>query len=448
MSNTSAATKIVPNQPESANENHWVEDEFLGLGDLSMVRKEIFHNQSHQIASEIEEYMRDNRWEDILSLFYPVETKLPDLAAAGMDLEVRYKLGFALGQVKKFDEAISELTICVQRDPENFHYHGSLAYTAYNSLYAAKNREITLTGNMKSQRMELAHRHFQKAQLLRPDGVSNFYREGMLYKQLENKTEKALPLFKTAVRNWESLDEGQQKERHQERKNYIKSLYQLAGILVQAGNPRESLRLIQLCLSEDEQTNYLSILFKYFALGKVNFHLNQLPEARDALIFAAKCTNEINGDFVYELLARTYLAMENPTKAWEIIDRVPLKVRRAYYRWTEADILCTMKEFNRARSVLLQTLERDKRSCHKTLIRLVRIEYLRGNYQQAFDYATKAVQFFMENWGKPLDDGLFWQAVCQLRLGTKQEALRLANELKLLNPRYEKLDKLFQALKK
>ncbi|MGD9972640.1 MAG: hypothetical protein AB7S77_06230 [Desulfatirhabdiaceae bacterium] len=446
MSASAAAVKIREPHADTPPVCDLVEDEFIGLADLNTVTTEVFHNQSRQVLFEIEEYVRENRWEDILALFYPVDTKLPDLAAKGMDVEIRSKLGFALGHLRRFDDALAELTICATRDPENFSHHASLAYTAYNSLYSAKNREIVLAGNQKSQRIDLAHRHFRKARILRPDNITNYYREGMLFKQLEGKPDQALPLFKSAVKNWEVLDDARKQQRHQEHKNYIKSLYQLAGILVEMGNVRESLRLIKTCLTEDEKSNHLSLVFKYFALGKVHFHLNQLADARDALLFAVKCTNEMNGDFVYELLARTYLGMDNPGRAWDIIDKVPLKVRRPYYRWTE-DILCAMKEFNRARSVLLQALERDNRSRHKSLIRLVRIEYIHGNYQKASDYALASVKFYLDNWNKPFDEGLFWQAACQLRLGHPKAALVLAEELKSLNPRYPKLDRLMEAVR-
>ena len=140
--------------------------------------------------------------------------------------------------------------------------------------------------------------------------------------------------------------------------------------------------------------------------------------------------------------------MDNLSRAWEMIDKVPVKARRPYYRWTEADILCAMKDFNRARTVLFQCQERDNRSRHKALIRLVRIEYINGNYQAALGHAEAASRFFQEKWGKPFDDGLFWQSVSQLRMGKLKEARVLAASLKSHHPRYEKLGKLFAALDK
>jgi tetratricopeptide (TPR) repeat protein len=423
-------------------------DEFIAFEDLNTVKAEVLQTYCRQVVSEIGELQRESRWEDILSLFYPLESKLSDLVEKKLDTEIRSHLGFTLGQIKRFDDAIKELSLCVERDPENFGYHSSLAYTAYNSLYAAKSREIFLAGNIKARRIELAHKHFRIAQLLRPDGITNFYREGMMFKQIENKADRALPLFKSAVANWEALEPARQEERHQERKNYIKALYQLASTLLAIGNAKAALPLIRKCLAEDEKSNHQSLLFKYFALGKVHFHLNQLAEARDALVFAAKCSGEQQSDFVQELLARTYLAMDNPGRAWEVIEAIPVKARKPYYRWTEADILCAMKEFNRARAVLLQCQERDNRGRHKALIRLAKIEYLTEHFDQAAEYGARAVKFFQDNWSNPYDAGLFWQAAGLLRLGKTDEARSIAGILRDHNPRYPKLDKLFAALDK
>ena len=423
-----------------------IDDEFLRFEDFKKGHPETLKQRGRGILLEMESCIRENRWDDIVALGHPLSEKLPDLVGTEMEGEVRSRVAFAFNQLKRFDDALAELAICIEREPENFLFHSSLAYTAYNSLYAAKNREIFLAGPLKAQRIELAHRHFRKAQLLRPDGVTNFYREGMLFKQIEGKGQQALPLLQTAVSNWEALDAKAREERHQERKNYIKALYQLASVLLERGNARKSLELIQRCLKEDEATNHITLAFKYFALGKIRYHLREFGEARDALVFAATNMNEMSGDFIYELLARVYLEMNNPSKALETIEKVPPKLRRPFVRWTEADIHCALKAFDRARSILIHCQERDKRSRHKSLIRLVRIEYLHGKYQKAYEYAEAAVRFFQENWGKPLDEGLFWQAACRLRMGDIAAAKGLANQLQHCNSKHPKLAKLMQAI--
>lgn len=422
-----------------------VGDEFLGLEGLDGIMRAAAERTLQRCLSEIEEMARGNRWEDIVSLFFPVEEKVPELVAEGLDTELRLKVAFALGQLKRFDDAIQVLLICAERDPENFSVHSSLGYTAYNSLYAAKNRELFLSGKARQDRLELAHRHLRKAQELRPDGVTNYYREGMLFKQIEGKADAAVPLFEKAVSSWDGLGKEEKERRRQERKNFVKSLYNLAGALLQTGDARRAKDALDRSLSEDRESNYVSPLFKYFALGKALYYLNRFKEARDALVFALKVA-ESQADFVHELLARTCLAMGDPHEALKVIEQVPERLRRPYFRWTEADVWCGLKDLNRARHVLRQAQERDRRSRHKTLIRLAKVEYLLGRFDLSSKAASEALEFFEEKWGTVFDDGLFWHALSLFRLGRFEEAEKTAMVLQRHNPRYPKLDLLLAKL--
>ncbi|MBF0230055.1 MAG: hypothetical protein HQK63_10810 [Desulfamplus sp.] len=90
----------------------------------------------------------------------------------------------------------------------------------------------------------------------------------MLFTQIENKPEPAIPLFSKACLNWEKLNEKEQLEHHQEKKNYIKSLYRLANVILEKGDVKGALARITSCIAKDEKRNYISVPFKYFALGK------------------------------------------------------------------------------------------------------------------------------------------------------------------------------------
>lgn len=421
-------------------------DEFLTVDGLVTVRREAAERSLRMALGEIEQLSRENRWADIVAAFHPVAEKAPELADCGLDVKLRLKIAFALGQLQRFDEAIAELEDCIQREPDNFHAHSSLGYTAYNSLYAAKNREILLSGHVRAERIRLAHRHFQAAQALRPDGVTCFYREGMLWRQIEGKEERALPLFQRAVANWEKLSEEERQVRHQERKNYIKALYQLAAVLAGDGKARAALAVLKRCLAEDNESGHLSLVFKYFALGKLHYLLNSFAEARDALLFALRCQKDTPVDFVHELLGRVYLGLREPEKALEAVRGVPERQRRPYVRWTEADVLCALGRLPEAKQVLARALERDNRSRHKTLVRLCRIEYLQGETRKALEHAAEADRFFREKWGNPCADGLFWQAACALKLGERESAVKLAEELRAFRPNHEMLGKLLGKL--
>ncbi|MFH0727049.1 MAG: tetratricopeptide repeat protein [Pseudomonadota bacterium] len=418
------------------------EDEFLSVDDLVSVHRQAIEHRRQMVQSELEEIFREKKWQHALDLFMPVEEKLPELVAKGLDTAVREKIAFALGQLGRYDDAIAQLGICVERNPDSFSAHGSLAYTAYNSLFAAKNREIFLHGKVRDERIGLAHRHLKEAQRLRPDGVTNYYREGMLFHKIENKSKLALPLFVRAVANWESLETAEKERRHQEKKNYIKALFQKAGILLSEGDCGGASQSLKRCLEADEKTDHVSLLHKYFALGKVEFFQNRLKEAKDALLFAEKCRGKEPVDFVFELLARVYLGLQSPDKAMAVLHKVPEAQRRPYFRWTEADTCCALGRYDTAKAILNAANQKDRLSRHKGLIRLCKIEYLLGEYAVAMGHAREADRFFREKWTNPCADGLFWFALNAFRAGKLAEAAQAAEELQRYQPGYPKLDRL------
>ena len=115
------------------------------------------------------------------------------------------------------------------------------------------------------------------------DGITNFYRQGMLYSQIENKPKPGLALFNTACANWEKLSEKEQGQRHQEKKNYIKSLYQSASLLLDAGNGFGALERIKKYLEQDEQTNTIvCTMSEWFSL---NFFSNYVATFFCCVIF-------------------------------------------------------------------------------------------------------------------------------------------------------------------
>lgn len=436
-------------QPSSGNNNLVKDDDpFLTLAALLAPGSKAVWNARKRVLDDIAELMRENRWEDIISLYYPVDEKVPDAVKAGIDIPVREKTAFALGHIQRFDDAIRELGICVEREPDNFFTRSSLAYTAYNSLYAAKNKEIFLAGNAKVERIALAHANFRKAQELKPDTVTCFYRQGMLFAQLENKEAMALPLFQRACANWEALSDSEKQERNQEKKNYIKSLYRCASLLLKAGDAASALGKVTLCLSMDEGSNYISLSFKYFALGKVQFAMQDYEKARDALLFAGQSgAGGRMDDFVAELLARTYLALGRRDRALKAVESIPDRLRRPYFRWTEADVLCAMRRFGEAAEVLEKSQARDARSRHKSLIKLAKIHYLLKNYQDTFDCSERAIRFFSEKWGNDFREGLFWKSLAAFRLGRRDEALKIAEDLKAQSRFYPRLDALIAMIR-
>lgn len=433
---------IVQDKVEKTDNHVDVDQDFLQkLAEHGGSAEELQKRRKKALA-EIDELRSQNRWEDIVTLLYPLERQAPELVQAGLDREVRSEVAFALGQTGRHDQAIAEYETCTQADPESFLAASGLAYALYNSLFAAKNREILITPDTKRQRMEKAHAWFAKAQQLRPDGVTNFYRQGMLYKNLQGKIRLALPLFAKAVENWRAYPPEKQEVRHQERKNYIKSLYNLASCRSKIEEVKGALPLIEECIQEDESSGLLKMEHKYFALGKIHYQLDNMDQALKAFEMAAGFTNAKDGDYVFELKARVYLKKKDFQAGLSALRCIPFKARRPYVHWTEADLLVGMGQVGEAKEILHRSAKNDRRSRHKSLIRLAKIAFWSKEFQQALELAKEADDFHRETFVTPDPDGLFWSAAACIRLGSLEQAGRIADELEAFRPAYPYLSKL------
>lgn len=389
-----------------------------------------------------------NNWQEIIDLFHPIEDTQPELTALGLETPVRAEIAFALSHAGQPEESVAEYRKCVKAQPENFFFAAGLAYVLYNMVYSTKNRERILPPQQKAQYIEQAHKYFSKAQELRPEGVTNYYRQGMLYKNIQNMDLKAAPLFRKAIENWEAYDAKTREKRHQECKNYVKSLYNLASCLLKQKKAGQALKYLEKCIRLDEDKNYVKSEHKYFALGKVHFELGRFDEAHKDLEFAATNTDPRNGDYIYELWARVWLGKEKPMEALQVLSRIPEKFRRQFVRWTEGDCYAALQDYPKARQTWIKTLERDRRSRHRALIRLARLEFTMNNFDQCLKYADDSTKFHLDTYGSPDPDGLLWSAAACIRLNDKAGALERINNLKAFRPDFPMLGKLVAVFEK
>lgn len=89
-----------------------------------------------------------------------------------------------------------------------------------------------------------------------------------------------------------------------------------------------------------------------------------------------------------------------------------------------------------------ESAERDRRSRHRSLIRLARIYFKQKNYQKSLEQAKQANDFHMETYTTPDPDGLFWEAASYLLMNRVQDARETAGKLEDFQPDYPYLVKL------
>jgi hypothetical protein len=98
---------------EKKQDKGLLEDEFLTADSLIPLKKDAAERCLKQTLGEIEELIREKKWEHIVAVFHPVADKLPELLIHDQEVRIREKTALALEQLKRFDEAIGELHQCI-----------------------------------------------------------------------------------------------------------------------------------------------------------------------------------------------------------------------------------------------------------------------------------------------------------------------------------------------
>ena len=436
-------------QGESGHAGRKTNGDFLDQQAASPWSGDRLQRDRDRVLAEISELQSENRWNDIIALFHPVEDRLPELEESGMAAEVRLKVGFALGRAGRHAEALDCLLPVSKQDPDNAMAHYSMAYTAMDVLFSARGNRQPVPHREKKRLVETAHDHFRQACRLRPDSVTFFYRHGVLFKEIEQKPRRAIPLFEQAIANWQGKDAETAKRHHQQRPKYIKAMYHLASCLLQQGMADRSLELMKKVIDEDQDRDHMAPVFKHFAMGKVLHALGRPEQALEHLELAAYRADKGQPvDFVHELAARCGLVLQQPERAAKYIDRIPAPKRRPYVRWTEADVLVALGRQQQALQVLTATAERDRRSRHKALIRIGRIHLGSGNFTEAEQRCREAVEFCRTTFGNPSHEAMFWQAAALYKLGRFREAKAIVDELADHRFRYPNFNRLTGLVRK
>ncbi len=381
----------------------------------------------------VRELTAQNRWDDIVDLLHPLEEKVPEAVEAGLAVPLAKAAAFALGRLGRHDDAIGLLQPLV-RDNGDYGIHYDLGFLYAESVRAGRAKgSPPMTARERRARLASAHRHYQRCQELRPDGVSCFYRQGIVYREIEDKPAKALPLFERAVSNWRSLDDGQRRRRHQERPKYLRALYHLAVCHLLLGKPKTARGHLEALMAEEGSGAHVAAVFQHFTMGKCFYQEGRWDKAV-AHVETAGSLAETGGRpaaFVWELAARCHLAAGAPEKALAAIARIPERTRPSYVRWTLGDALFALGRDREAEQEWRDAAERDRRGRHKALLRLCRLYLARGRTDEALEAARQAGEFFRHLFRNECNEARFWEAASLYAAGRCQEAAAVLDGMNL-----------------
>ena len=99
-------------------------------------------------------------------------------------------------------------------------------------------------------------------------------------------------------------------------------------------------------------------------------------------------------------------------------------------RWREAQALRAEGHLQEALEALSGCLDRDRRSRHKTLLKMAKIYFEIKEYQRVIECSKKAAQFFKAVYQNPLKEAMYLEALGRFMLGEVTKARELISSLK------------------
>ncbi|MGQ9860298.1 MAG: tetratricopeptide repeat protein [Thermodesulfobacteriota bacterium] len=399
-----------------------------------------------EILNRIQLMKSKGAWDEIIQGLHPLDKRHPQLSEAQERVLILQEIAFALTQKQRFQEAISLLLECHQRDPRNYTVVASLGFNYYNALMCDKAREIRL-GSEKARYIEEADRWLALAEELYPASVVDFYRHGMLFHHIqEKKDQMACSFFEKAIANWESLSKEAKQRRHKDHKNYIKALYHLAKALMRLGRYAEAEQAARKCMEEDRSTDHEEPIHKFYLLGRILLEADKLDEALGHLKNAAHMKSLRPKDYIFYTLAVCLVRMERWEEALGWLEKVPAKFRRPHMKRLAGWICYRLGRMDQAGSLLDQALEEDTKGCHLTLVVMGRIFEELGNWNKALECFRQANDFKRKEYMNDHKEALLGEGRCLVELGDLEGAREVFKRVLLLEERNQEAAKALEEL--
>ena len=188
--------------------------------------------------------MNENRWSEAIPDLRTAHERMPD------DVEIAWKLGFALSRDERYEDAIHVLDELHRKHPQDPRWPYMIGFQHY-----------------QQKAWEQAIDWFAKALALRPEYVKVLYRKGYAHTALGQEQE-AIRTLSDCINYWEKMTpEAQERDRS----NYGKAQFQLGKVYLKKGLSLKARRHLQIAAQIHPQDHDF-----LYDLGKCNLHNNQL----------------------------------------------------------------------------------------------------------------------------------------------------------------------------
>ncbi|MBI4704609.1 MAG: hypothetical protein HY744_26190 [Deltaproteobacteria bacterium] len=319
---------------------------------------------------------------------------------AGAWVQVADEIGFALGQLRRTDEAAALFERVYVVAPSR-RIASALAYVYYDALLGRRTRQAERGGqaaaagrDREADRKAFA-RWMGEALRLEPRSIKDLYRLGVFEAQVESRHDKpALRAFVAAIESYRALPADERQWRGDLRKPYVRSLYAGARSALRLSDLDRARRLSFDCIREDEQTDHVAPVHKLYLAGKICAALGRSADAERAYRKALAAKGPPERDYVHAALAALALATGRAEDAERWIEaNVPPHRRKPVLWRLVGDVKVARGRGREALLAYQNALRKDRAGRHLTLTAMGALELAAGNAQKAAEHFRQANDF-------------------------------------------------------
>jgi tetratricopeptide (TPR) repeat protein len=375
------------------------------------------------MAKKADALFGKGEWEELAALALELPERLE-----GPWLRVADSSGFALGRLKRFEEAARVFERAWDVEPTH-RRASALAYQAYGALLEDRNarRDAKLPEERREHWKKEFRRWIAEALRLVPNSVADLYRLGEFEAQIESCHDKvALRAFLGAIRAYRELEDPTGERRARLRRYYCRALYCAARSAMRLGDVAQWRRLSFTCVREDPEGRFVERIYSLHLAAKACIASGELDAAERGLRLALDAKGPPRRDFLFAQLAVVQERRGDLPGAIRWIEAHVPPHRRDAPLWRQlGDLRRAAGDLQGARGAYRSSLQRDRAGRHLTLTRLGDLLREEGQFEAAIREYRKALEFRRRTYlGQhlPALDGL---RECLRRLGREAEAAEL-----------------------
>jgi tetratricopeptide (TPR) repeat protein len=321
------------------------------------------HSSAMSELERATQAMSENRWSDAIPDLRIAHERMPG------DVDVAWKLGFALSRDARYEDAINVLDELHSKHPQDARWPYMVGFQYYQQ------------GDWPQ-----AVEWFAKALALRPGYVKVLYRKGYAHIALGQEQE-AIKTLTDCINYWEKMTS---EEQDRDRSIYGKAQFQLGKVYLKKGLSLKARRPLQVAAQIHPQDH--DVLYE---LGQCHLKNNQPDDAIRELQTADRIKPGTH--YITDRLAQAYIKKGDYATAERIYEKIPNHRRRPYILQHVGALYLEQGQHQKALPHL-ELAARKQPDNHNILYSLGLAQEATGQLKEAHASFTRAVKYRKSNY--------------------------------------------------